>query len=93
MSQIGAGGDSRRIAELEARLAAAEADRYRDRKDALGRCKWCLRSECLFVTGGKPCREYNQALNYSGEQRAARREEAAKKAPAGRTLTTQKEEE
>ena len=32
-----------------------------------------MRLECLYITGGKPCREYHQALNYLGEQRASRR--------------------
>ena len=87
-SQVG-GGDagSRRIAELEARVAVAEADHYSDRKDALGRCRWCMRTECLFVTGGRPCREYNQALNFSGEQRAQRREEAFKRPSMARKGT------
>ena len=84
VSQISGSGGSR-VAELEARLAAAEAERYADRKDSIGRCKWCLRMECLFISGGKPCREYNQAINFLGEQRAARRagEEGAQRKPPG----------
>ena len=48
-------------------------DPYADRKDNVGRCKFCMRSECLYITGGKPCREYHQAMNWLGEQRASRR--------------------
>ena len=91
-SQVGA--DSAHVSALQAQIRKAEAELvalknpppasytagYADRADSQGRCKFCLRTECLFLTGGKPCREYHQAMNYLGEQRAARRKaaEAAK---------------
>jgi len=53
--------------------SANGGDAFADRKDNSGRCKFCMRLECLYITGGKPCREYHQALNYLGEQRASRR--------------------
>ena len=53
------------------------SDPYADRKDSQGRCKFCMRKECLYIEGGRPCREYNQALNFLNEQRAQRRKAAA----------------
>ena len=84
-SQVGEDGTKAaleaQLKALKAKLAnAGGADPYADRKDSSGRCKWCLRTECLFLTGGKACREYNQAMNFLGEQRAQRRKAAAEEA-------------
>uniref|UniRef100_A0A7S0L3D3 Uncharacterized protein n=1 Tax=Coccolithus braarudii TaxID=221442 RepID=A0A7S0L3D3_9EUKA len=79
VSQLGGGGggssDSCRIAELEQRLKEAEAGRSKDRVDAQGRCRFCLRSECSYIQGWKPCREFWQAVNYLGEKRSDRRKQ------------------
>ena len=59
------------------------ADAYADRKDTFGRCKFCMRNTCLYISGGKPCREYHQAMNWLGEQRAIRRKASAEEDKEG----------
>ena len=86
-----AGGGAARLAELEAELASLKSDRYADRKDDRGRCRYCLRAECLYITGGRPCREYNQAIDFLGQARATRRAAAAAAEAKGKPLDTVKE--
>ena len=83
-----AGGGAARIAELEAQLASSL---YADRKDDRGRCRYCLRAECLYITGGRPCREYNQAIDFLGQARAARKAAAIAAEAKGKPLDTVKE--
>ena len=75
-------------ARLEARFAKLEAalsskgevpggggggSRQRSLADAQGRCEWCKRTNCLMLSGGKPCREYYRGLTMMREAAALER--------------------
>ena len=59
---------------MEQKLKEAQAGQAKSPvADALGRCRFCMQTDCPSLSGGKPCREFWQAVNYSSEKRAERR--------------------